>query len=331
MSRPTRGQVHIDRGLTNMSVAYMQSANMFIAAKVFPQVPVEKQSDRYFVYLKEDWFRDEATERAPGTESAGGGYEIDNTPTYFARKYAYHIDVTEEDRTNADEGINSDRDAVDFVSQKLLIRREVIWSQQYFIPGAWPQQLVGVAAAPGAGQFLRWDQPGSTPIKDISAAKMVIASQTGMVPNVLVLAANVYEALRNHDDILGRIVFTQKGIVTADILASLFDVDRVEVAWGVRNVAPKMPGVPANENTNFLLGNHALLAYAAPRPALKTPSAGYIFAWKGLLGAGAYANRIRRIQMPALGEGTERIEGEMAFDARRVSPELGFFFASAVL
>ena len=73
---PKMQNIHIDRALTNMSVAYMQDADVFIAGKVFPIIPVQKQSDLYFIYEKEDFFRDEAAERAAGTESAGGDYEF---------------------------------------------------------------------------------------------------------------------------------------------------------------------------------------------------------------------------------------------------------------
>ena len=43
---------HIDRALTNMSIAYAQGANAFIADKVFPIVPVQKRSDVYFSIVK---------------------------------------------------------------------------------------------------------------------------------------------------------------------------------------------------------------------------------------------------------------------------------------
>ena len=59
-------------------------------------------------------------------------------------------------------------------------------------------------------------------------------------------------------------------------------------------------------------------------------SAGYTFAWNGLMGAGAFGNRILRIPMPMLGVGTERVEGEMAFDLQVVAQDLGIFFADAV-
>ena len=73
MTNPTLSQVHVDAILTNASVAYIQSADNFIANKVFPIVPVDKQSDLYFKYTKEDWFRDDAKVRADGAEAAVAG------------------------------------------------------------------------------------------------------------------------------------------------------------------------------------------------------------------------------------------------------------------
>ena len=81
MPQPTMGQSHVDAVLTNISVAYAQQAGNFIADKVFPTVPVDKKSDKYFTYTKNDWFRDEAQRRGPGTEPAGGGYNL-STDTY---------------------------------------------------------------------------------------------------------------------------------------------------------------------------------------------------------------------------------------------------------
>lgn len=323
---PQRNQIHIDKALNNISVAYVQDANNFIADKVFPIVRVQKQSDRYFVYLKEDWYRDEAQERAPATESAGGDYDIDNTPSYFCKKYAYHKDVTEEERTNADAPLNSDTDATEFVTHKLLLKREVLWANKFFKSGVWSTELVGKSSNPGVGEFLQWDNKDSDPIKLITDAGVSMAGKTGYKPNVLVLGPNVYNALKNHPAILERVKYTEKGVMTSELLASLFEVEKVLPAWAIRNSAPK----GATENTNFIFGKHALLAYAAPRPSLKTPSAGYIFAWTGLLGAGAYGNRILRIPMPHLGLGTERIEGEMAFDMQVVASDLGIFFKNAV-
>ena len=49
MPQPTVSQVHVNRPLTNISVAFAQAATSFAAERVFPRIPVAKQSDRYFV------------------------------------------------------------------------------------------------------------------------------------------------------------------------------------------------------------------------------------------------------------------------------------------
>lgn len=323
---PTLQQAHIDRALTNMSVAYIQDEQNFVAAKVFPQIPVKKQSDVYFIYNKGDFFRDEARVRGAGTQSVGGEYGIEAGDPYYCKLHAFHKDVTEQDRTNYDEPLDADADATDFVTQKMLIRREVIWAEKYFKPGIWTTEIAGVASNPAAGQVLQFNNPASDPVKVVSDQIVLMAGSTGYKPNTIVMTPAVFYALKNHPDILDRIKYTQKGIVTADLLATLFEVDHFHVAWSVVNTANQ----GANDDIAFVMGKHMLLAYVNPRPAIKKPSAGYVFAWTGLLGAGAFGNRMVRIPMDMLGIGTERIEGEMAFDVKVIAQDLGVFFKDIV-
>lgn len=323
---PKMQDAHIDRALTNISVAYLQDASAFIADRVFPVLPVRRQSDMYYIYNKGDFMRDEAKIRAGATESAGGDYGVEASTPYFCKKHAFHKDVKPEDRLNYDEPLDADQDATDFVSQKMLIRREMEWATKYFGTGIWGTEWQGVAANPAAGQKLQWNDAASTPIEDVTDAGVKMASETGFKPNVLVLSPFVFNDLKNHPDILDRIKYTQKGIVTADLLATLFEVDKVVVAWSVVNTAAK----GAENNIGFIMGKHALLCYANPKPGLRKPSAGYIFAWTGLEGSGSYGNRIVRIPMDMLGLGVERIEGEIAFDAKQICADLGVFFKDIV-
>jgi hypothetical protein len=134
MPQPTQNQVHVDAILTNISVAYMQSQENFIATKVFPVVPVSKQSDKFFTYTKNDWFRDEAQRRADATESAGGGYNL-GTDTYQADVYAFHKDIGDQTRANADAPINVDREAAEFVTMRLALKMETQFVSSFFQAG----------------------------------------------------------------------------------------------------------------------------------------------------------------------------------------------------
>ena len=323
---PTMQNAHIDRALTNISVAYLQDASAFIADKVFPIIPVKRQSDVYYQYNKGDFMRDEAQVRGAATESAGGDYGVEAQEPYYCKKHAFHKDVTPEERANYDEPLDADKDATAFVSQKMLVRREMSWASKFFKAGVWGTEITGVATNPSSGQILQWDKATSNPIGDITNAAVKMASETGYKPNTLVLSPYAFYALKNHEDILDRIKYTQKGVVTADLLATLFEVDRVFVAWAVVNSAAK----GATDSVDFIFGKNALLCYSAPTPALRTPSAGYIMAWTGLEGSGAYGNRIVRLPMDQLGLGTERIEGEMAFDTKLICKDMGIFFKDIV-
>lgn len=321
---PTMQNAHVDRALTNMSVAYMQDASSYIADKVFPIIPVKRQADLYYIYNTGDFLRDEAQVRGAASESAGGDYEV-STGTYYCKKHAFHKDVTPEERVNYDEPLDADKDAQLFVSQKMLIRREMEWASKFFKTGVWSREIEGAAAA-ATGKYIFWNKDTSNPIDDITKEAVLMAEKTGYRPNTLVLSPHVFNALKNHFDVLDRVKYTETGIVTTSLLASLFEVEHVYVAWAVVNTAVK----GATDNVGFVMGKNALLCYSNPNPSLRTPSAGYIFAWTGLMGAGAYGNRIVRLPMDLLGLGVERIEGEIAFDAKKVGDDLGVFFKDIV-
>lgn len=315
MPSPTKNMVHVNKPLTEISVAYVQKQTTYIADKVFPVVPVEKQGDRYFVYDKGDWLRDEAQKRADASESAGSGFDIDNTPSYYADVYAHHKDIGSQVRANADKPIDLDRDAAEFVTQKLLLKREKTWISKYFTTGLW-----GTDFTPGT----LWSAAGGDPMKDIDLQTQVIKGRTGYKPNVLVLGSQVFSALKSNPQILDRIKYTQKGVVTVELLAGLFEVEKVLVADAVENTAKK----GAATAVSFMFGKHALLVYANPSPSILTPSGGYTFAWKGLGGEAAYAPTISKFYMDA--KKCDRVEGELAYDQKLVAADMGVFINGAI-
>lgn len=321
---PTPGDVHVNTPLTNISIAYVQDAASFVASQVFPNIPVQKQSDRYYTYDRGSFNRDEMQERAPATESAGGGYDIDNTPTYFATRYSFHRDIPDEMRANADAVLNVDREATVFVTQKALIKREKIFTAQYMKSGVWTNDWAGVASAPTGNQVLKWSSASSTPIENVRTAKRTIRQSTGFEPNTLLLSRIAYDALLDHPEIIDRLKYGQTPGAAAQVddsdLAALFKVQRILVMNAIENIAKE--GQPANHQ--FIGGNGALLCYAASSPGLMTPTAGYTFSWTGLLGSGAEGNRIRSFRMENIG--SDRVEIDMSFTCKLVGADLGFFW-----
>jgi hypothetical protein len=324
MPQPTISDVHIDAILTNISVAYMQRAENMIADKVFPVVPVDKKSNKYFTYDKNDWFRDEAQRRAPGTESAGGGYNL-STTTYSADVFAFHKDVDDQTLANADTPLNPLREAAEFVTSRLLLRREVQFISDFMTTGVWATDATGVSASPSSTQFYQWnDYTNSDPIEDIEEAKENILSTTGYEANTLVLGYQSFRQLKNHPDVVDRYKYTTSSVITEEMLARLFGVNRILVAKSVR--ATNDEGLTPAYGFNF--GKSACLLHVAPNPGLMTPSAGYIFAWTGVSGGLGSTIGTSQFRMESLK--AARIEAEVAFDNKVVASDLGYFFASCV-
>ncbi len=323
MANPTPGDMHVNQPLTNVSVAFIQAASGFVADRVFPSIPVSQQSNLYYRYTRADWNRLESQLRAPGTESAGGGWNV-TTDSYFCDVWAVHKDNADQDYANADDQFNLDQEAAEWVGLQMLLRKDQLWTSAFFTTGVWTGDQTGVAAAPGANQFLQWNDVNANPITDVKNQILAIARRGGgFMPNTLVLGPEVYNALTEHPDIIDRIKYSERGIVTADLMASLFGVERVLVPWTVSNTAAE----GAAESAAFRFGKAALLLYAAPRAALRTPSAGYQFSWSGLIGS-VDGVRTKRFEIPEIA--SQRIEGEIAVDMKVVAPELGVYFATAV-
>lgn len=323
MGQPTRADVHVDTVLTNMAMRYVQAAANFIASLVFPVVPVDKQSNKYRIWAKGDWFRDEAQLRPPGTESATSGYNM-STDTYTADVWALGKMVADQDRVNADADVNLDQGAVDFVTQRLLLRREIQWVADFFGTGKY---------ATDKAVLSKWnDYANSDPISDIEEGKAAILEATGYEPNCLCLGYHVWRYLKNHPDIIDRLGLggsaRETRVVTREAVAAIFELDNVHVAKAVKNAAAEGAAV----SMGLTHGKHALLCYSAPAPSRDVPSAGYTFGWTGLNGAGGIAGvpglTVSRYRVDL--KKADKIEAEMAWDNKVTGSDLGYFFPDVV-
>lgn len=321
MPQPSASSVHVDAVLTNISIAYIQDQNHFVANKVFPTVPVEKKSDKYFTYTKHDWFRDEAQLRADATESAGSGYNISSTATYSCDVYAFHKDVGDQARANADNPLNPDQDAARFVAHRLLMRQEKQFVSDFISTGIWGTDLEGGASGSTAAAVQWSDGSNSDPINDIETAKSTILSNTGFMPNTLLLNYDVFRHLKNHPDIIDRFKYTTANVPMEAQLASVFGIDRVIVSMSVGTTSNEGAASPSY---GFNMGKNALVCYVNPSPSLLAPSAGYIFSWNGISGGLGSNVALSRYRMDT--KKADRIEGEIAFDNKLVASDLGYYF-----
>jgi len=295
-----------------MSVAYQQEAYAFVANRAFPVVNVAKQTDKYFTYSQADFMRDQVQRRADGTESAGTGYSL-STASYSCDVFALHKDIGDQTRANSDNPLNPDMDATRFLSQQMLIRQEVQWAADAFTTSIW-----GTDATPSP----LWDAASSTPIADVETAKNTVLTNTGYVPNTIIMSYKAFSALVDNADIVDRIKYTSQDSVTEELLARVFNVDRVLVMASVYNSAQE----GATASYSQVGDKDVLVCYTPSAPGLMVPSAGYTMNWSGVSAGLGTSSAISRYRMDTLR--ADRIEIEAAFDFKIVSSALGYFLSN---
>lgn len=325
---PTQNQVHVNGLLSNVSVAFLQKPSAFVADRVFPVVNVQKQSDRYLIVDRGEFNRDEMQMRADATESAGGGFKYSDD-TYFCDVWAFHKDIGDQTRANADNQYQLDRLTTEYLAHKGLIKKEKLFASTYLNTGIWTANRQGVAAAENNTTTFRQfsDYSNSDPINFVRQEATVQQELTGYRPNKIVAGRKVIEALINHPDVIDRIKYgTRQNLAQASMsdVAQLFGVDEILVMDAVENTA--VEGAAAAHS--FIGGKKMLLAYVTPTPGNLVPTAGYTFAWQGFTGQAGMGTRVKKFRMDTLA--ADRIELEMAFDQKVVAADMGTYFYDVI-
>lgn len=275
MPQPNSRDLIIAGPLANVSIAYKNQ--QYIADKIFPVLNNVSPKAKIARYLKGAWFRDEAGIRGPGGMANRGGYPIDYLSVSTV-EYAFAKEVTDEDRRNAgnpaqgEPPLKPDQDAVEFSADKVDLKKERVVASK-IINGTWS----GVAGEDAGGLWAAGS--GNTFLLDVRTRVNTIRSNTGLKPNVLVIDFGTYNSLKEEDTILNKIKYTQRGVLTAELLAAILDLNEIIVGESIYSTAKEK-----KDGTDFTPQDiweknagkgSAFLFYRPPAPGLKIPSAGY--------------------------------------------------------
>lgn len=320
MTQPVGGDLHVDQVLTNFSVAWTQSTNDFISSKVFPRLPVDKRTDRYKVYNRPQWRNANGVfKRAPGTESRGVGWNWTHD-TYYVDPFAVHVDLHDQDLAEADDPVSLPKEATELITQKLLLSKELDWHQQFFKPGVWENE-------PTVGEL--WDDVASDPIAQVGDWIDQFTLKNSKAPNTMVIGVDVWRALKNHPDLVDRIKYTQRGLVTADLIGAAFEIPTILVSrasyidgYEERGSA-KLDNDSSPEFQYITNPKGVLLTYSTPSPKKMEPMAGMSITWKGYFAGNAQGVRIKRFRMEPIE--VDRIEGMITYQHKLVAPSMGLY------
>lgn len=212
---------------------------------------------------------------------------------------------------NADNPLNPDREATEIVTEKLLIRKEKDVADMVQTSANWTN-----SGTPSGGV---WSGDTSDPINDVvgpSGIRETMRQLIGSYPNTMVLGATVWAALKRHPDILDRVKYTQLGVVTTDLVAQLFEIEKLIIGTAV--IDSSLEG--ATSSFGDIWGNYAWFGLVPPNPGLMTPAAGYQFVWKP-----RQINRYREME-----EHCDVIECLENWDSKVTSADSGYLLTSVV-
>lgn len=229
MQQQTLSQARvIDPILSEVAHGYKNSA--MVGLNLFPSVPVAQRGGKIISFSKED-FALYNTVRAPGanTKRVQFGY---TSGSYALEQHALEAVAPWEHQQEASRvaQINLAAMAVRKTQNIIALRLEKAQAD-----------LATTAASYGASNKVtlagvnQWsDYTGtSAPSKDIETAREAIRAQIGKRGNTVVMGAAVWAKVKQHPAIVDRIKYTGRDSVTTEMLAALWDVDRVLVGDAV--------------------------------------------------------------------------------------------------
>lgn len=266
MGSATGRDLHIDVALSNMAMGYRPEG--FIADMIFPVVPVQKQSDMYYVFSRADRLRIESTTRAPGarakqvTEDIGSG-------TYYCKNYALSAPVVLEDKVNADPLLLSNllNGKSTYLLDKLMLDMESRVARMVC-----SGSNVGSSAAVSSA----WNGAGD-PLGNINAALDNVRYSNGVRANRIVFGLEAWQSFRR-DSNIRNIIFGSNnggGYPSVQQVKELLEVDEILIGGAFQNTTQENQA----ESLSTIWKDNVLVYYAPPTPSIERPSFGYSFRW----------------------------------------------------
>jgi len=213
----------VDPVLTNLARGYSNA--QFVASVLFPMVTVSKESGKIPEFTKES-FKIYSTERAIRAKSNRINPEDRNDIDFTLTEHdlEYPIDY----REAQDDIFPSQAHAAFVVSEGIMLRLEKLAADIAQDDSNYP---TGNKVTLGAGD--KFTDSSSNPFDTFRDASEAIRKKNAKRPNTCLLGASTYAALKEHPAVYERIKYTQKGIVTPDLLRELLDFDKLVVADSV--------------------------------------------------------------------------------------------------
>lgn len=269
-ANPTGAGAHIDAPLSNIAIsAFSTGEEEFIADMLFPAVPVQKQSDKYYTITKNAFLQIPDALRARKTVARKVEFDV-SSDAFYANNYALGAENALEDLANADLAIQLRENSTRLIISNL--RR----AQEQRVAN-WCTSATNLGSGANLTGGNKWsDFVNSDPLANVTTAHAFIRSQTGLVANTAMLDWDTWMIVRRHPALLDLYKYTAGGQLNEAQLADAFKVKKLLIGMGIKENA--LEG--GTTSMTSIWGNNALFAYIDPNPTgLQTRTLGLRFQW----------------------------------------------------
>lgn len=262
------GPFYVDQALTNLSQAWMNDSADFIAEKIFPVIPVDKKTGKYWAYNKDNLIVPSSTLRTGEAQTQRASFGKSLNDFGPLSEHALKDFVSKDEYEMTDSPLNVDTDVTNFLNGQMAIAEEQDLATMLSDTAIVTQNTT----LSGTSQWS--DYSNSDPIADIKAGAVAMRTAALKVPNTAFMSWEVWMQIIDHPAILDRLIRTQFGVVTeADVLRLLapYGITKLFVGKVQKNTAAK--GQTATLGSVW--GKHFWLGYVTDTPGLREVNGGY--------------------------------------------------------
>jgi hypothetical protein len=273
--QPSTAITRLDLGLTQSEFSLAADRQGFIGPKVLPVILVNKQAADFGKIPLESLLKTQDTKRAPRA-----GYNRDDADfdknSYSTDDHGLEAVLDDRQAELYRDLIDGEMFSVDRAVDGVLRRYEIDVASAVNDTSVWTGSSLTTAI------INEWDDfTNATPITDVDAAREKVFSGTGLEPNALIINRFVMRNLRNCAQIVDKIKYvmgTLPGEITAQMLATAFDIKYVIVAGSAKNGANE---AQAASISRIWSNEYAMVAKVAETNDPMEPCLGHTFTWNG--------------------------------------------------
>ncbi|MEM9235195.1 MAG: hypothetical protein AAGB14_00350 [Verrucomicrobiota bacterium] len=257
--------------LTKTASEFAVNEAEYAAPALAPVFPAAVQAATFPVWLRENMLTvPDLKARAPGAPYERLDMEIGND-TFATRDYGAEVALDDRQKAIYASAFDADRGKIQRGTRVLMLNKE-----------RRIHALVTGAGVPTSTPGTKWDQANADPIGDVDTVKEVIHDNCGMDPNVMVIPRDVFNILKELPVILDKIKYTQRGVITPELLAPIFGVSKIVIAGAVQNSAADGQALSIAK----VWADSIVLAYVNSAIDIESPTFARTFAWNGYTKAG---------------------------------------------